>query len=55
MTNHLVLEVVFIVLMVLWLGAGWYVGTPAGAPYASRANLVAWICVAILGWLVFHG
>jgi uncharacterized membrane protein YozB (DUF420 family) len=52
MTEHLLLTVIFVVLMVLWLVTGW---APAPAPYSRAASFIPWACVAILGWLVFHG
>jgi hypothetical protein len=56
------LMVVFTVLMVLWLAlacwSGWPVaGSPVGpAGFAPLGNtLIPWLCVAILGYVVFAG
>jgi hypothetical protein len=53
-----VLAVVFVVLMVLWLFGGVYLGY--GTDRATLAPLVGhtlipWLCVAILGWIVLGG
>lgn len=48
--------VVFIVLMLMWLfGGGWvfYNGDPSRRYLGS--HLLAWLCVAILGYVVFGG
>lgn len=52
----MVAMVVFIVLMILWLfGGGWifYNGDPTRRYLGS--HLLAWLCVAILGYVVFNG
>jgi hypothetical protein len=53
-----ILLVVFVVLMILWLfGGGWYVyNGPNPTPIAfGTGTLIPWICVAILGYVVFNG
>lgn len=49
----LILAVVLIVCMLFWLFAA--LPVPASAPYAPYHPLVAWICVAILCYLVIGG
>lgn len=53
------LMVIFVVLMCLWLfGGGWatYQGGTAFNPVVfGTGTLIPWICVAILGWVVFNG
>lgn len=49
-------EVIFVVLMILWLfGGGAYAfrSSPDARPYAFGSYLLPWICVAILGALYF--
>jgi len=49
------LMVVFVVLMILWLFFGcWWNYTPA-SPGGLGNTLIPWICVAILGWVLFGG
>jgi hypothetical protein len=54
-----ILLVVFVVFMILWLfGGGWYAyGGPGGRDPVSfgTGTLIPWICVAILGYVVFGG
>jgi hypothetical protein len=54
---NVVLLVVFVVLMLFWLfGVGGYyayAAPPASRPAAFGGVLVPWLCVAILGWIVF--
>ncbi len=50
--------VVFVVLMILWLfGGGWVAsqGGPFNFHTFGSGTLIPWICVAILGWVVFGG
>jgi hypothetical protein len=53
------LMVVFTVLMVLWLFFGIYTGWPTAAGPAGFAplgnTLIPWLCVAILGYVIFGG
>ena len=54
----MILEVIFVVLMILALFGGGYAYRPVGptpdySPIGSWFML--WICVAILGWVVFNG
>ena len=54
----MILCVIFVVLMILWLfGGGWtvYAAPAAATPQAWAAWLLPWVCVAILGWVVFGG
>ena len=46
--------VIFTVLMVLWLVSAF--PYPSPQPWqAPLASFIPWICVAILGYVVFHG
>jgi hypothetical protein len=49
------LAIVFIVLMMFWLffGCWWYY--EPGRPYAVGHTIIPWLCVAILGYVVFSG
>lgn len=52
------LGVIFVVCMILWLfGGGWYVYSgPTPSPVAFGAGtLLPWVCVAILGFVIFGG
>jgi hypothetical protein len=48
-----ILAIVLIVCMIFWFFAA--LPVPAAAPYAPYHPLVAWICVAILVYLVIGG
>ncbi len=51
------LAVIFVVLMILALfGVGWgaYGSPPADRP-RSAGWFILWLCVAILGWVLFNG
>lgn len=54
----MILLVVFIVLMLFWLFGGGYVAYE-NATFNARTfggyTLIPWICVAILGYVVFSG
>lgn len=52
------LVVIFVVLMLFWLFGGGYVAYEGDAFNARRFGgytLIPWVCVAILGWVVFGG
>lgn len=54
----MILCVVFVVLMMFWLfGGGYYVyNGPSPNPVAfGTGTLIPWLCVAILGWILFGG
>lgn len=54
----MILVVVWVVLMLFWLFGGGYVvwGGPNPNPVHFGAyTLVPWLCVAILGWILFGG
>ena len=48
-------EIVFIVLMVIWLVFGIYWGWKPAEPAALGNTLIPWACVAILGYCLFNG
>ncbi len=48
--------VVFVVLMLFWLFAGYVGRQPGAAEWAlASASIIPWLCVAILGWEVYKG
>jgi hypothetical protein len=49
------LMVIFTVLMMLWLFGGLYWTWDAARPAAAGNTIIPWLCVAILGWVVFGG
>jgi uncharacterized membrane protein YozB (DUF420 family) len=49
------LEVIFVVLMMFWLFFGSYMSWDRDKPYGLGTTIIPWLCVAILGWLVFNG
>jgi uncharacterized membrane protein YozB (DUF420 family) len=54
----MVLCVVFVVLMMFWLFGGGYVsyeGKTFDAVRFGGGTLIPWLCVAILGWVIFNG
>lgn len=52
----MILCVIFVVLMMFWLFAGWQYSQPSPPQWAAGANsIIPWLCVAILGWIVFNG
>lgn len=54
----MILCVVFVVLMMFWLFGGGYVvysGTTPSPMYFGAYTLIPWLCVAILGYVIFSG
>lgn len=54
----MILCVVFVVLMLFWLFGGGYVasqGDRFNFQVFGGGTLIPWICVAILGWILFGG
>lgn len=52
----MILTVIFVVLMMFWLFSGYAANQPTPPTWAPLANgLIPWLCVAILGWVVFGG
>ena len=54
----MILCVVFVVLMMFWLFGGGYVayqGQTFNPVLFGGTTLIPWLCVAILGWIVFGG
>jgi hypothetical protein len=54
----MILCVIFVVLMMFWLFCGSY--PMWGGPEPNRgvllgSSIIPWICVAILGWILFSG
>lgn len=49
-----ILLVVFVVLMLFWLFGGCYIMWEPTRPYAIGGTIIPWLCVAILGWVVFQ-
>jgi hypothetical protein len=47
--------VVFVVLMLFWLFFGMYSGWDPARPAAVGNTIIPWLCVAILGAIVFGG
>lgn len=47
--------VVWVVLMVIWLIFGCYIGYDPVRPVIVVGTLIPWACVAILGWCLFKG
>jgi hypothetical protein len=45
--------VVWVVLMVLWLFGGCYLTWDPNRPHGIGSTLLPWVCVAILGAMVF--
>lgn len=50
----MVASIVFIVLMVIWIAFGLYT-TDRNNRVELGGNLIPWLCVAILGYLVISG
>ena len=52
-------EIIFVVLMLFWLLGGGYVAYEPAGSFNARAfgtgTLIPWVCVAILGYVVFAG
>lgn len=53
----MILTVIFVVLMMFWLFyGGWATWNgPAPNPIAFGGTIIPWLCVAILGWIIFGG
>lgn len=51
----MILCVIFVVLMMFWLFGGCYMGWDPQKPGLIGTTLIPWLCVAILGWLMFNG
>jgi hypothetical protein len=53
----MILCVIFVVLMMFWLFyGGWSVYSgPSPNPILFGGTIIPWLCVAILGWVVFGG
>jgi len=51
----MILCVVFVVLMMFWLFGGCYWSWNPSNPALIGNTLIPWLCVAILGWIVFGG
>jgi hypothetical protein len=49
------LEIIWIVLMILWLFFGCYFTYDRTRPYGLGNTVIPWICVAILGYAIFSG
>ena len=49
----MILCVIFVVLMMFWLFFGSYTNWNPASPIALSNTLIPWLCVAILGWLIF--
>lgn len=51
----MILVVIFVVLMMFWLFFGCYWNWQPQTPAALGNTLIPWLCVAILGWVIFGG
>jgi hypothetical protein len=51
----MILVVIFVVLMMFWLFFGCYSGYDPAKPHMLGNTLIPWLCVAILGWILFGG
>lgn len=51
----MILTVVFVVLLLFWLFFGCYTGWDPNKPAILGNTIIPWLCVAILGWVVFGG
>lgn len=51
----MILCVIFVVLMMFWLFFGCYSGWNPQQPILIGNTLIPWLCVAILGWILFQG
>lgn len=54
----MILIVIFVVLMMFWLFGGGYVsynGTSFNPVQFGAGYFIPWLCVAILGWVLFGG
>ncbi len=54
----MILCVIFVVLMMFWLFGGGYVayqGDRFNPVIFGGGTLIPWLCVAILGWILFGG
>lgn len=54
----MILCVIFVVLMMFWLFFGGYVSygglTPNHQLFVG-STIIPWLCIAILGWIIFNG
>ncbi len=52
----MILCVIFVVLMMFWLFAGYTYRQPNPPGWAGICDgIIPWLCVAILGYIVFNG
>jgi hypothetical protein len=51
----MILCVIFVVLMMFWLFGGCYWSWNPTNPSAIGNTVIPWLCVAILGWIMFGG
>lgn len=51
----MILCVVFVVLMILWAFLGYRDYTPDKRGAIISTAVIPWLCVAILGWIIFNG
>jgi hypothetical protein len=49
------LATIFVVLMMFWLFFGSYLSWDPARPYGLGNTIIPWLCVAILGFVVFNG
>ncbi len=49
------LAIVFVVLMLFWLFFGCYTTWDAARPQGIGTTIIPWVCVVILGYVVFSG
>lgn len=49
------LEIVFVVLMMIWLFGGFWIYWEPGRPQIVGGHFLQWCCTAILGYVIFGG